>query len=689
MNRLINENSPYLLQHADNPVDWHPWTDEAFRIAREADKPVLLSVGYSACHWCHVMAHESFEDKATAEMMNALFVNVKVDREERPDVDDIYMQAVQAIAGQGGWPMTVFLLPDGRPFYGGTYYPKESRYGRPSFQQLLAAVHDAYRNKRDQLEAQADNLHQALKRDVLGIGRTDDSGLTLELLDEAATKLLEAMDPVNGGFGAQPKFPNPISLEFLLRHYHRTRDERALQLVTLSLRKMAQGGIYDQVGGGFARYSVDARWLTPHFEKMLYDNAQLSRLYLHAWQLTGDDYFRQIAEDIYDYALREMTAADGGFYSATDADSEGVEGKFFVWTIEEAREALAPISDRLPRALEIAVEYFGMSAEGNFEGSNILHIPRPPLETAEGLGLTLEQLEDAVARIKHQLYASRAQRIPPLLDDKALTSWNGMMLASLAEAARVLQRPDYLEAARRAGEFLLKHMVAEAGRLYRSHKGGRSKLNAYLEDYANLLDGWLELYQTTFEERYFAEARRLAELALARFRSADGGFFDTSDDHESLIVRPRNLQDNVTPSGNAMMAKQLLRLAAYTGDARYDEAGREVLRKLSDAMRQYPQAFAESLNAADMLIRGIDEVAVVGDLESAGGRQMLETLRRPFRPNQVVAWSGQDVARHDLIPLLSERSIIDGRATVYVCRHFACRLPVTSAADTAAALDQR
>ncbi len=689
MNRLINENSPYLLQHADNPVDWHPWTDEAFRIAREADKPVLLSVGYSACHWCHVMAHESFEDKATAEMMNALFVNVKVDREERPDVDDIYMQAVQAIAGQGGWPMTVFLLPDGRPFYGGTYYPKESRYGRPSFQQLLAAVHDAYRNKRDQLESQADNLHQALKRDVLGIGRADDSGLTLELLDEAATKLLDAMDPVNGGFGAQPKFPNPISLEFLLRHCHRARDERALQLVTLSLRKMAQGGIYDQVGGGFARYSVDARWLVPHFEKMLYDNAQLSRLYLHAWQLTGDDYFRQIAEDIYDYALREMTAADGGFYSATDADSEGVEGKFFVWTIEEAREALAPISDRLPRALEIAVEYFDMSAEGNFEGSNILHIPRPPLETAEGLGLTLEQLEDAIARIKHQLYASRAQRIPPLLDDKALTSWNGMMLASLAEAARVLQRPDYLEAARRAGEFLLKHMVAETGRLYRSHKGGRSKLNAYLEDYANLLDGWLELYQTTFEERYFAEARRLAELALARFRSADGGFFDTSDDHESLIVRPRNLQDNVTPSGNAMMAKQLLRLAAYTGDARYDEAGREVLRKLSDAMRQYPQAFAESLNAADMLIRGIDEVAVVGDLESAGGRQMLETLRRPFRPNQVVAWSGQDVARHDLIPLLSERSIIDGRATVYVCRHFACRLPVTSAADTAAALDQR
>ncbi len=689
MNRLKDESSPYLLQHADNPVDWHPWSDEAFRIARQEDKPVLLSVGYSACHWCHVMAHESFEDEATAEMMNALFVNVKVDREERPDVDDIYMQAVQAVAGQGGWPMTVFLLPDGRPFYGGTYYPKESRYGMPSFQQLMGAVHDAYRNKRDQLEAQADNLHQALKRDVLGIGRADDSGLTLELLDEAALKMMDAMDAVNGGFGAQPKFPNPISLEFLLRHYDRTQDKRALQLATLTLRKMAQGGIYDQVGGGFARYSVDAHWLVPHFEKMLYDNAQLSRLYLHAWQLTGDDFFRQVAEDIYDYMLREMNAAEGGFYSATDADSEGVEGKFFVWTIEEAREALAPISDNLPRVLEIAVEYFGMSAEGNFEGSNILFIPRPPEETAEVLGLTVEQLEQAVSQIKDQLYAIRSQRIPPLLDDKILTAWNGMMLASLAEAARVLGRSDYLDAARRSGEFLLKHMVGDEGRLFRSHKGGRSTLNAYLEDYANLVDALLELYQTTFEERFFVEARRLAEVAPARFKSADGGFYDTSDDHESLIVRPRNLQDNVTPSGNAMMAKQLLRLSAYTGDSRFYEAGREVLRKLSDAMRQYPQAFAESLNAADMLIRGFDEVAVIGDLESAGGSEILNTLRQPFRPNMIAAWSRDDVARHELIPLLSERSLVGGKLTVYVCRNFACRLPVTTAEDTAAALNDR
>ena len=686
MNRLKAESSPYLIQHADNPVDWHPWGEEAFRLAREQDKPVLLSVGYSACHWCHVMAHESFEDEATAEMMNALFVNVKVDREERPDVDDIYMGAVQAIAGQGGWPMTVFLLPDGRPFYGGTYYPKEGRYGMPSFKQLMAAIHDAYRNKRGDLEQQADNLHQALKRDVLAIGRDDDSGLSLDLLDEAAEKLLAGIDRENGGFGAQPKFPNPISLEFLLRHYDRGQDEDTLRLFSFSLRQMARGGIYDQVGGGFARYSVDAQWLVPHFEKMLYDNAQLSRLYLRAWQVTGDDYFRSIAEETYDYILREMTANGGGFYSATDADSEGEEGKFFVWTIDEAREALAPISDHLPRALEIAIEYFGMSAGGNFEGSNILHLPVAPEHSADALGLSDDDLADAVATIKSQLYALRLQRIPPGLDDKILSAWNGLMLASLAEAARVLGRSDYLAAATNAGEFLLREMVAADGRLYRTHKDGISRLNAYLEDYANLIDAFLELYQSTFDERWFRQARQLADVVLARFPSSDGGFYDTSDDHEALIVRPRNLQDNVTPSGNGMMAKQLLRLAAYTGEARYEAAAREVLRKLSDAMRQYPQAFAESLNAADMLVRGIAEVALVGDLEAEAGRTILEELRRPFRANLVVAWSREDVESPGSIPLLNARSAQGGRTTAYVCRNFACRLPVASAAEMAAQL---
>ena len=686
MNRLKDESSPYLLQHVDNPVDWYPWGDEAFRRARAQDKPVLLSVGYSACHWCHVMAHESFEDPATAEMMNALFINVKVDREERPDVDDIYMQAVQAVAGQGGWPMTVFLLPDGRPFYGGTYYPKESLYGRPSFTQLMSAVHDAYRNKRDQLEAQAENLHQALKRDVLAIGRQDDSGLTTELLDEAARKLLGNIDRVHGGFGTQPKFPNPISLEFLLRHYQRTGDDETLQLLSLTLRKMAQGGIYDHIGGGFARYSVDAHWLVPHFEKMLYDNAQLSRLYLRTWQATGEDFYRAVAEDIYDYVLREMTAQEGGFYSATDADSEGVEGKFFVWTIDEVAEALDPIRDELPRALEIAIEYFGLTASGNFEGSNILHLPRPAAETADNLGLSQAQLAGAIEQIGRRLYAARTGRIPPLLDDKVLTSWNGLMLASLAEAARIFKRGDYLEAARQAGEFHIDQMMQEDGRLYRTHKDGRSKLNAYLEDYANLIDSMLELYQSTFDESWFDVALRLARFALEHFRSDDGGFYDTSDDHEALIVRPRNLQDNVTPSGNGMMARQLLRLAAYTGDAAYDSAARDILRKLCDAMRQYPQAFAESLNAADMLVRGIDEVAIIGELHGQAGSEITEVLRLPYRPNLVTAWASDDVDQHKSIPLLSQRTTLDGKTTVYVCRNFACLLPATSAAAVAGAL---
>ena len=689
MNRLKDETSPYLLQHADNPVDWHPWGEAAFRSAREQDKPVLLSVGYSACHWCHVMAHESFEDEETAEMMNALFVNVKVDREERPDVDDIYMGAVQAIAGQGGWPMTVFLLPDGRPFYGGTYYPKERRHGMPSFRQLMGAVHDAYRNQRDNLEAQADNLHQSLKRDVLAIGREDDSGLTADMLDEAARALLASIDRENGGFGAQPKFPNPISLEFLLRHHARTGDGEALNLVLFTLRQMAHGGIYDQIGGGFARYSVDAYWLVPHFEKMLYDNAQLSRLYLHAWQMTGDAYFKSIAEDIFDYILREMTAPAGGFYSATDADSEGEEGKFFVWTIEEAAEALAPISERTPRALEIAIEVYGMTPQGNFEGSNILHLSRPLDETAILLGMSEDELKNALARVKAQLYAFRAERVAPGLDDKILTSWNGLMLASLAEAARVLKRDDYLVAAQRAGEFLLEQVMDENGRLFRSHKDGRSKLNAYLEDYANLIDALLELYQSTFDVGWFVAARQLADVGLMRFRADDGGFYDTSDDHEALIVRPRNVQDNVTPSGNGMMAKQLLRLAAYTGEARYDEAAREVLRKLSDAMRQYPQAFAESLNAADMLVQGIAEVAIIGDRNDPTTSQIVDALQQPFRPNTVAAYASDDVERHESIPLLSGRSKIGGATAVYVCRDFVCKLPATSAEELAPLLSSQ
>lgn len=660
MNRLQHETSPYLLQHKDNPVDWFAWGEEAFEKARQEDKPLLLSIGYSACHWCHVMAHESFEHEPTASIMNAEFVNVKVDREERPDVDDIYMQSVQALTGHGGWPMTVFLLPDGRPFYGGTYFPREPRMGMPAFRQVLAGVAEAYRERRDDVEKSAAALTESLDRDVLGIGG-DASALNADLLDVAAGGILSSFDADLGGFGRAPKFPQPMNLEFLLRSAVRADNRDALHAVTFTLKQMARGGIYDQIGGGFHRYSVDAIWLVPHFEKMLYDNAQLSRVYLHAWQATGDEFFKRIAIEIYDYILREMTSAEGGFYSTTDADSEGEEGKFFVWYQEELYDLLGDEDG------DIAVEYWGVTPGGNFEGHNILHVPNED-------GVVADRLD----AIKDKLYAARTQRVHPGLDDKILTSWNGMMLASLAEAARVLQRNDYRDAAVRCAEFLLRELRMEGNRLLRTYKDGRAKINGYLEDYANLIDGLLELYQTTFAVQWFTAARDLCDYALEHFAAEDGGFFDTSDEHEALIVRPRNVQDNATPSGNAMMAKQLLRLAAYTGDARYDQAAEGTLRLLTEALRQFPQAFGESLNAADMLVAGHQEVAIVGAQADDTTEALLHVVTESYRPNVITALSETNVDGETSIPLLNYRMMRGGVPTVYVCRNFACAMPVTT-----------
>ncbi len=673
MNRLQHETSPYLRQHRDNPVDWFAWGDEAFQKAKAEDKPVLLSVGYSSCHWCHVMAHESFEHEETAAMMNNLFINIKVDREERPDVDDIYMQAVQAMTGRGGWPMTVFLLPDGRPFYGGTYYPLEPRPGIPAFRQVLRSVHDAYANRRQQVTEAASTLTQALDRSVLGIA--GDSALNAGLLDNTAGMLAQNFDKNYGGFGGAPKFPQPMNLEFLLRTYARTNNPDMLHMVTHTLDKMAMGGIYDQIGGGFARYSVDAIWLVPHFEKMLYDNAQLSRVYLHAWQVTGNEFYRAIAEEVYDYILREMTAPEGGFYSATDADSEGEEGKFFVWSLDELVDVLGDDDAR------IAIEYYGISPRGNFEGNNILYVPNEPDVIADRLDIDVNDLLARVDAIKHTLYAHRSHRVHPGLDDKVLTGWNGLMLASLAEAARALDRDDYRVAAVRAGEFLLGTMQAADGRLLRTYNDGRAKLNGYLEDYANMIDALLELYQTTFDEKWFTAARGFADRILDHFAAPDGGFFDTSDDHETLIVRPRNVQDNAVPSGNGMAYKQLIRLAAYTGDHRYEEAARNALSMLANAMQQYPQAFTESLNAVDMVVNGIDEVAVVGDLADTDTQALLNVTRKSFRPNVIVALSEADVDGEVDVPLLSYRMQRGGVPTVYVCRNFTCQMPVTTVDD--------
>ncbi len=684
MNRLQHETSPYLRQHQDNPVDWYPWGEEALQAAKDQDKPILLSVGYSACHWCHVMAHESFEDEATAEMMNDLFINVKVDREERPDIDDIYMQAVQAITGRGGWPMTVFLTPDGRPFYGGTYYPKEPRHGMPSFRQVMVGVQEAFANRRDEVNRSADNLRDALKRDALkrdalGIGGQE-AELTRDLLDTAMNGVLGIADRTHGGFGGAPKFPQPMTLEFLLRSYVRTGEKDALQVANLTLTKMARGGMYDQVGGGFARYSVDMFWLVPHFEKMLYDNAQLSRVYLHAWQLTGDEAYKRTAEQIYDYILREMTDETGGFYSATDADSEGEEGKFFVWNKSELEDVLG---DDAP----IAITYWGVTEGGNFERTNILSVVQDDVDAADELEMDVETLRAKIEKIRATLYEVRAKRVPPGLDDKVLASWNGMMLASLAEAARVLDRDDYREAAEKCGTFLTETMTDDNGHLYRTAKGREAKLNGYLEDYANVIDGLLELYQSTFDERWFTAAQGYADVVLEQFPAEGGGFYDTSDNHEVLIVRPRNLQDNAVPSGNTMMAKQLVRLAAYTGDGRYDEAARGVLRVLVNAMRQYPQAFAEGLNALDMLVNGVAEIAVVGQPETDDTQALLNVVRKPYRPNVIAALAPEDVDGEATIPLLSYRTQRGDAPTVYVCENFACKMPVTTVDEVEALLD--
>lgn len=680
MNRLLHETSPYLRQHAANPVDWYPWGEEAFRAAQETDRPILLSIGYSACHWCHVMAHESFEDPATAALMNELFVNIKVDREERPDVDSIYMQAVQTMNnGHGGWPLTVFLTPDGKPFYGGTYFPPEPRHGLPAFRQILRGVADAYHTRRDEVERVGGDLQRALNRDLLPF-RREDEVLNAALLDAAFTALQHSFDWHNGGFGGAPKFPQPMNLEFLLRVHARTGAESALEMVRLTLTRMARGGIYDQIGGGFARYSVDAGWLVPHFEKMLYDNAQLSRLYLHAWQVTGDPFFRRIVEEIYDYILREMTSPEGLFYSATDADSEGQEGRFFLWDRAEI-EALLGDDAR------IAIAYWGVTEHGNFEGRNILHVPEDDAAIAAKLGLSIETLRKKIAAIRSVLYAARARRVPPALDDKILTEWNGLMIASLAEGARVLSRDDYRAAAVRATEALLSTAVTPDWRVRRVVRDGTSKLNGYLVDYAMLADALLELYQTTFEPRYFAAAQALADVALVRFPAADGGYFDTSDDHETLLVRPRTFEDNATPSGAAMLAHVLIRLAAYTGRPHYEEAARGALALLSGAMAQVPLAFGAALSAVDMLVNGLTEVAVAGDPAEGATGALLEVIQRPYRPNIITALTPGDAGDEAPIPLLRGRTRREGQPTVYVCRDFACARPVTTPEETAALLE--
>ena len=693
-NRLSHETSPYLLQHAHNPVDWYPWGPEALAHAAAEDKPILLSVGYSACHWCHVMAHESFEDPDTAALMNELFINVKVDREERPDIDAIYMEAVQALTGRGGWPMTVFLAPDGRPFYGGTYYPPEPRYGMPSFRQLLRAIAEAWQERRREMESAGDRLADALKRSAAL--RPADTALAAGVLDKAAQNLMRSLDPYEGGFSDAPKFPQPMNLDFLLQNWRRTGDEKQRKAGTYTLTKMARGGIYDQLGGGFHRYSTDAHWLVPHFEKMLYDNAQLARTYLHAWQITGEAALRQVVEETLDYVLREMTSPEGGFYSTQDADSEGVEGKFFVWTPDEVLALLGPDDGRLFSA------YFDITARGNFHegghGANILHANDDLEDAAEKLKVSEEHLAEVMARGRSILFEARERRVHPGRDEKILAEWNGLMIHALAEAGALLVRADYTQAAVRAAEFVLTQMARsqETGvrgqepdlrpssfvlRLFRTYNAGRAHLNAYLEDYAAVALGLVALYETTFELRWLEAAAALAQTILVEFCDTDGaGFFQVSADHEKLVVRRKDFIDSAIPSGNSLTAELFLRLAVLLGNdpAGYQGRAEGILRLMADGMGEQPLAFGRLLCALDLYLNPGQEIAIVGDPAASETRALMAEVRRRYLPNSIVVLAAPgDTAAPALIPLLAARGQIDGRATAYVCQNYVCKLPVT------------
>jgi uncharacterized protein len=635
-NRLANETSPYLLQHKDNPVDWYPWGEEALARARDEDRPILLSIGYSACHWCHVMERESFEDEETARFMNERFVCIKLDREERPDLDSIYMEACQAMTGHGGWPLNAFLTPEQVPFYAGTYFPPEPRPGMPSWRQLLAAVAEAWEERRDEIRAGGQQIAERLRGGALL--QPSKEVIDARVLAEAVARLREAYDPVHGGFGGAPKFPPASALEFLLR-----RGETEMSSHTL--RAMASGGMYDQVGGGFARYSVDNRWLVPHFEKMLYDNALLARAYLHGWQVSGEPLFREVCEQTLDWALREMRGPEGGFYSALDADSEGEEGRFYVWSLDELNEV----------ADEEAARWFGATERGSFEGRNIL---------VRGEGSPEE-----LPAWRRALYEARSKRVWPGLDDKRLTSWNALMISALAEAGAVLERKDCLDAARAAARFLLEELRDADGRLLRSWKVGQAKLNAYLEDHAFLLEALLTLYESSFEPRWFAAARELADTMIERFADEqNGGFFETSADHEQLLARRKDLEDHPIPAGNSSAAYGLLRLAALTGEHEYERRAVSVLRLLHELAPRHPQAFGHLLQALDFHLSRTREVALVGD-ETA---ELERVVRARFRPHLVLAGGAADG-----VPLLEGREPVDGRAAAYVCENFACKMPVT------------
>jgi len=672
-NRLAGETSPYLLQHAHNPVDWYPWGPEALERARVQDRPILLSVGYAACHWCHVMERESFEDATTAALMNEHFVCIKVDREERPDVDAVYMDAVQAMTGSGGWPMTVFLTPEGEPFYGGTYFPNEDRHGMPAFRRVLAAVTDAWRERRSEAVEQGRRLARAIGR-AAEVSASDDP-LSDDLIRDAFGALRRGFDQAWGGMGGAPKFPQPMTWEFVLRCRLRGLPESG-EMLARTLDRMSGGGVYDHLGGGFHRYSTDARWHVPHFEKMLYDNAQLASLFLHAWQVLGTERYRRVATETLDYLLREMRHPDGGFFSSQDADSEGVEGRFFAWSFEELAAVAGP---------EVAA-YYGATPEGNWEGTNVLWTPVPAAAVAGELELDPRELLARAEGARAHLLEVRERRVRPATDDKVLAAWNGLAIQAFAEAGRVLGEPRYVEAAVAAAEFVLGRMRRD-GRLLRSWRDGTAGAPGYADDVALMARACLTLAETTLDLRWYEEARSLGTDLVRLFHDAErGGFFQTGSDAEALVVRPKELFDNAVPSGNSAAADVLQRLALLEGDADLERAGASALRLVRNALATAPSGFGHALCALDLYLSTPREVAIVGDSGSSATRALAGRVWAGFRPNLVMLAGSPDDPLAAGAPLLRGRPLVEGEPAAYVCERFACRRPVTSPTDLEAEL---
>ena len=675
-NRLINETSPYLLQHAYNPVDWYPWSDEAFERAKKENKPIFLSIGYSTCHWCHVMAHESFENAEIAEIMNEHFISIKVDREHRPDVDNVYMTAVQMMTGSGGWPLSVFLTPEGKPFFGGTYFPPEDMYGRRGFKSLLLAIADAWKNRRDEMVGSAGKISDI-------ITKQDDQpakqALSADTLKGAFFYYANTFDPTYGGFGRAPKFGQPSNLSMLLGYWHRTSDPRALEMVEKTLNAMADGGIYDHLGGGFSRYSTDAIWLVPHFEKMLYDQALLSKAYLQAYQITGNERYTTIAREIFEYVLRDMTDPKGGFYGAEDADSEGKEGTFYLWEPDEIQSIIGKESSK------IFNEYYGATKRGNFEhGKTILHISKSLEQLQTKFKLSPKELDDLLAKARSQLFEVRDKRPWPHRDEKIITAWNGFMISSLALGGRVLNEEKYTSAARRAAEFVFGELQKD-GRLMRYYGKGRAVELAFLNDYAFMITGLCDLYEADFDARWLAEAKRLAEQMIELFGDADGdGFFLTGSDGERLIARNKPAYDGAVPCGNSVAALALLRLGQATMEPKFIDHASKTLETFSAQLQQSPTSLTYMLMAVDFLLGPRQEIVIAGDANADDTKQMLKSVRSRFLPNAVVLLhqtgpAGEAIEK--IVPFLAGQKPIDAKATAYVCENYVCKQPINNIAE--------